>query len=228
MKEEIIQMEKVQLEQLLQRMNGENARETLKSMEQHMEVIRYVCSCQYTEIATAAGAEPESQSGAEPEAEPVLPESRRGMEQEELIAPMCRGLRGGFLGEQKDIFVPENVIRTMRFSHGDIIKAERLNTKYYQKHYKFTRLQQRSDGYDEPEPACIYGQSVRSDDQKKHMYIQAEEKEKGQEIRVYLSEMDVEKYEIEAGDQIDYAYYEGDIFHGMIRWKHSREHGNRS
>ena len=67
------------------------------------------------------------------EAEPIEVPIEKNNEEESKILPLQRRMKGGLLGEEPNvIFVPEMVIRTQGFVHGDLIEAKEVSPGTYE------------------------------------------------------------------------------------------------
>jgi len=227
-KQQIYDIEKKELTGLISEMTLENLCVMLDNIQTHIDLLRCLDSAEY------------KASDSEQEIDEILPESIQETEpsfqegwaedRKYYIGKFCRHLRGGMIGTEKGVYVPESVVRKLELEYLDWVKATVIYTGHghSKNRYEYALLEKHKD-YDIESIAEIdkrkiinYG-IVKYEESIKRYYINSKDENTDLLYKISLLDSEIKKFKIEKGDIIEYAYWYDDISDGRIVWKHQQD-----
>lgn len=126
-----------------------------------------------------------------------------------------RDLRNGHL-EPSNIFIPEKIIRENNWQNGDYIEAKAIpNTKFYE----YTLIKKDFQKNDRMEATMLVVHKSNLTDSPFEIHIRDEKLDI--DLPIPLSKGDIERFSIQEGDVIDFAYWSNHMSKGLVVWKHS-------
>lgn len=238
-KQKIYDIEKKELTALITEMTLENLCITLDNIQIHIDLLRcldraeYKASGRKCEIGSESPPNEKSPEDMQ-ETKEAAPSFQEGWSEDGkyYIGTFFKHLRGGAIGTEKSIYVPESVVRNLGLEYLDWVKAAVIYVGHGhgKDRYEYTLLEKHKD-YDAKSIAEMdnrkiieYG-IVRYEEGIKTYYISGKTENSDILHKITLSDSDVIKFKIEKGDVIEYAYWSDDIQHGRIVWKHQQETG---
>lgn len=233
-KQQIYDIEKKELTALITDMTLENLHVMLDNIQAHIDLLRCLDKAEYKvsdsqqEIESEALSNellPEDIQEAEPSFQEGWAEDRKY-----YIGKFCRHLRGGMIGTEKGVYVPESVVRQLELEYLDWVKATLIYTGYGhgKDRYEYALLEKHKD-YDiesilesDKRKIIKYG-IVKYEESIKRYYINSKDENTDILHKISLLDSDIKKFKIDKGDIIEYAYWHDDISAGRIVWKHQQD-----
>lgn len=232
-KEQIYSIEKKELSGLIAGMTLENLCDTLDTIQAHIDLLRCLDKVEYktsdcndeTETGTETGTETRIETDHKVIKQPILQEGW-GQDRKYYLGVFHRNLRGGTIGAE-EIYVPESVVRSLGLESLDWVKAVLISSSYGKGRYEYICMEKHQAGCADKLEKDIrnvieYG-IVQYEETLKSYYISAKTEMSELPHKIILVNGDVIRFKIEKGDIIEYAYWNDDIMHGKIVWKHPQK-----
>lgn len=131
------------------------------------------------------------------------------------IQRLHRDLRNGQL-EPSKIFVPEKIIRENNWENGDYIEAKAIPDS---KFYEYTLIKKDPQKNDRIEKTMLVVHKSNLTDSPLEIHIRDENLDI--DLPIPLSKGDIERFDIQEGDVINFAYWPNHMSKGLVVWKHS-------
>lgn len=126
-----------------------------------------------------------------------------------------RDLRNGML-EPSKIFVPEKFIRENGWENGDYIEAKMIpNSKFYE--YTLIEKAPKPNNRIEKTMLIVYKSNLTDSP----FEIRIRDENLDIDLPIPLSKNDIERFDIQEGDVINFAYWPNHMSKGLVVWKHS-------
>jgi len=222
-KKQIFEIEKKELNAMINEMSIENLHEMLGNIQIHIDLLKCLDKAEYKVIDKDDEVLPDDM----PEVKTIYKEEW-APDRTYFIGKFSRNLRGGTIGEEKNIYVPENVVRSLGIEYLDWVKAIVVSRWHGKDKYEYILLEKHK-AYDtksiiEMNRRKIIDYSiVKYEEIVKRFYINGRLEGTGLFHKILLLDCDVKKYKIEKGDIIEYAYWNDEILNGRIAWKYQQE-----
>lgn len=198
------------LVEIVERITPENYIEAYKKMGRYRILLKWLCEFQEEGLIEV---EREKEEGIKEIYDTI---------NNVYIGKFQRKLLGGNFGTFS-IFVPEKTVRDLELQDGDWVRGR---LKYSQKTpkgatkntYDFEVVKRAEE--EMPTERCeIKFAVVEWEDDLKDFYI-TDPKEEGLKTKILVPERNVEYFNLEKGDIVDYAYYENNKLNGRVIWKY--------
>lgn len=127
-------------------------------------------------------------------------------------------LGGGVIGSF-EIFIPESLIRQEKIEEGDWIKVSAQSRYFYQgaERYIYDYEKIKKDPVTNSNRKVLKRKEVFWDEFLQEYYIEDKDSQ-DLELKILLNDQKLYNIEVEKGDFVDYAYYEGEILEGKVIW----------
>lgn len=219
-KESILEIEKKELNYLVEGIVSGNLIETVENIQKHVNLLRDLAEITYIVI-------PEKREINEPIIQIIDKNTKKKKPMKEECTKewyrgqLHRNLRGGILGSFKDVYVPESVIREHELEEDDWVQANILEVVNRKKKFSFSLLEKHStESTKNSDRIQLNFCPVFLNEEIKRYYIKKSNPNEIDEI-ILLSEADVQNYQLNDRSVIDFAYMKGNQTKGRVIWSYS-------
>lgn len=229
-KDVLVSISKEEISLLLESLSSENVAETIKEIDKHLGLLRQMDDITYrTDLPKSLTIVPPAKkkltndpkiSSPPPKPKPLYKEET-GKNNQWVRGQFKRLLKGGNVGTNQHIYVPEKVIRELELKENDWVQANFISRSNRKNKYEFMLLARTQEplpsDYTRRESTCL---PVFKHPDLARFYIKFGNKNE-QTTQVLLSTIDVANFKIDETSIIDYAYPQGQRSNGRVTWKHS-------